>query len=61
MAQKILISNGVGLAAAALYALRWQAELFFKGLKSTPGMARYRCRKFSKAEGWVQACLVTFG
>lgn len=62
-AQKILISNGVGLTAAevvTLYALRWQIELFFKELKSTLGFAQYRFRKFAKVEGWVQACLVTF-
>jgi hypothetical protein len=62
-AQKILISNGVDLTAAdvvALYALRWQIELFFKELKSTLGLAQYRFRKFAKVEGWVQACLVTF-
>jgi hypothetical protein len=62
-AQKILISNGVGLTAAevvALYALRWQIELFFKELKSTLGFAQYRFRQFAKVEGWVQACLVTF-
>lgn len=62
-AQKILISNGVGLTAAevvTLYDLRWQIELFFKELKSTLGFAQYRFRKFAKVEGWVQACLVTF-
>jgi hypothetical protein len=62
-AQKILMSNGVGWTAAevvALYALRWQIELFFKELKGTLGLAQYRFRKFAKVEGWVQACLVTF-
>jgi hypothetical protein len=62
-AQKILMSNGLGLTAAevvTLYALRWQIELFFKELKSTLGLAQYRFRKFVKVEGWVQACLVTF-
>ncbi len=62
-AQKVLMSNGVGLIAAevvALYALRWQIELFFKELKGTLGLAQYRFREFAKVEGWVQACLVTF-
>lgn len=61
--QKILMTNGVGLTAAevvALYALRWQIEVFFKELKSTLGFAQYRFRQFVKVEGWVQACLVTF-
>src|SRR5581483_2339584 len=63
VAQKVLMTNGSGLRAAAvvgLYALRWQIELFFKELKSTLGFAQYRFRKFAKVEGWVQACLVTF-
>lgn len=62
-AQKVLISNGVGLTAAevvARYAVRWQIVLFFKELKSTLGLAQYRFRKFAEVEGWVQACLVTF-
>ena len=61
--QKILMTNDVGLSAAAvvaLYDLRWQIELFFKELKSTLGFAQYRFRKFAKVEGWVQACLVAF-
>lgn len=61
--QKILMTNGVGLTATdvvALYAVRWQIELFFKELKSTLGFAQYRFRRFAKVEGWVQACLVAF-
>jgi DDE family transposase len=61
--QKVLISNDVGLSAAAvveLYDVRWQIELFFKELKSTLGFAQYRFRRFAAVEGWVQACLVTF-
>jgi len=61
--QKVLMTNGLSLTAAAvvaLYALRWQVELFFKELKSTLGMAQYRFRQFTKVEGWVQACLVAF-
>jgi hypothetical protein len=35
-------------------------ELFFKELKSTLGFHQYRFREFTKVEGWVQSCLVTF-
>jgi hypothetical protein len=61
--QKVLMTDAVDLGAAgvvALYALRWQVELFFKELKSTLGLDRYRFREFVKVENWVQACLVTF-
>jgi hypothetical protein len=61
--QKVLMTNGVSLTAAQvveLYDLRWQIELFFKELKSTLGLHRYRFREFVKVENWVQACLVTF-
>jgi hypothetical protein len=63
LVQKVLMTNAVGLTAAdvvATYALRWQVELFFKELKSTLGLARYRFREFVRVENWVQACLVTF-
>jgi hypothetical protein len=61
--QKILMTEAVSLTAAQvveLYDLRWQIELFFKELKSTLGLHRYRFRKFVKVENWVQACLVAF-
>lgn len=61
--QKVLMSDGLSLTAAALvelYDLRWQVELFFKELKSTLGFHQYRFRQFAKVEGWAQACLVTF-
>jgi hypothetical protein len=61
--QKVLMTNGVGWSAAevvALYDLRWQIELFFKELKGTLGLHRYRSRQFRKVENWVQACLVAF-
>lgn len=61
--QKILLTNGVGWSGAevtAWYTLRWQIELFFKELKSTLALTRYRFRQFVKVENWVQACLVTF-
>jgi hypothetical protein len=63
LVQKVLMTNAVELGAAAvvaIYALRWQVELFFKELKSTLGLDRYRFREFVKVENWVQACLVTF-
>jgi hypothetical protein len=61
--QKVLMSDDVTLSAATLvevYDLRWQIEQFFKELKSTLGLHRYRFRSFVKVENWVQACLVTF-
>jgi hypothetical protein len=61
--QKVLLSNAVTLSAARvveLYDLRWQIELFFKELKSTLGLHRYRFRQFVGVENWVQACLVAF-
>ena len=61
--QKVLMTNAVSATAAqvvAWYDLRWQIELFFKELKSTLGMHRYRFRPFRKVENWVQACLVAF-
>lgn len=63
LVQKVLMTNAVDLGVAevvALYALRWQVELFFKELKSTLGLAEYRFREFVKVENWVQACLVAF-
>jgi len=38
----------------------WQIELFFKELKSTLGMDRYRFQDFSSVEGWVRLCLLAF-
>lgn len=61
--QKILVTNDRQRSAAALvalYALRWQIELFFKELKSTLGLHQYRFRCFRKVEAWVQACLIAF-
>jgi hypothetical protein len=61
--QKVLMTNAVTWTAAQVvqqYDLRWQIELFFKELKSTLGMHRYRFRQFRKVENWVQACLVAF-
>lgn len=61
--QKILLTNlrhwGATRVVAA-YAARWQIELFFKEMKSAPGMGNYRVRDFREVEGWVQACLVAF-
>ena len=61
--QKVLMTNAVTWTAAQVvqwYDLRWQIELFFKELKSTLGMHRYRFRQFVKVENWVQVCLVAF-
>lgn len=61
--QKVLLTNRIEWTArevVALYACRWQVELFFKELKSTLGLDEYRCRRFVQAENWVQACLVMF-
>jgi hypothetical protein len=61
--QKALMTNGVALGprrVVELYDLRWQVELFFKECKGTLGLHQYRCRQFTKAENWVQGCLVAF-
>lgn len=61
--QKVLMTNAASWTAAAVverYDLRWQIELFFKELKGTLGLHRYRFRRFVQVENWVQACLVAF-
>lgn len=61
--QKILMTNDTTWRASAvveLYDRRWQIELFFKELKSTPGFAGYSFRQFEKVAGWAQVCLVSF-
>jgi hypothetical protein len=61
--QKTLMTNGLSLSAAEvaeLYDLRWQIELFFKEIKGTLGMHRYRFRRFAKVEAWTAVCLLTF-
>jgi len=60
---KILLTNDPRLSAeqvVAIYALRWQIELFFKELKSFLGLHGYRLREFDRAEAWVEACLIAF-
>lgn len=60
---KILLCNDLSLTAeriVALYALRWQIEMFFKELKSVLGVHHYRFRKFDQVEAWVEACLMTY-
>src|SRR5262249_16914844 len=55
--QKILLTNRVDWSAAqvvAAYAVRWQIEQFFKEMKSSLGLSRYRVRDFQEVEGWVQ-------
>ena len=37
----------------------WQTELFFKELKSTLGLNRYRFKEFEKVENWVNLVLAT--
>jgi Transposase DDE domain len=61
--QKILMTNDESLShqdIIEIYQLRWQIELFFKELKSTLGMDRYRFRKFARVETWVQLVLASF-
>jgi hypothetical protein len=61
--QKILLTDDESLSVQdviELYRLRWQIELFFKELKSTLGLDRYRFREFAKVETWVQLVLATF-
>jgi hypothetical protein len=61
--QKILMTNDENLSlqdVIELYQLRWQIELFFKELKSTLGLDRYRFREFAKVETWVQLVLASF-
>jgi hypothetical protein len=60
---KILLTNDPQLSAeqvVAIYALRWQIELFFKELKSFLGLHHYRFRRFRRVEAWVNACLIAF-
>jgi hypothetical protein len=60
---KILLTNDLDLSVeeiVALYALRWQIELFFKELKSHLGIHQYRFRRFRRVEAWVDVCLITF-
>jgi hypothetical protein len=61
--QKILMTNDESLSlqdVIELYQLRWQIELFFKELKSTLGLDRYRFREFTKVENWIRLVLATF-
>jgi hypothetical protein len=60
---KILMTNDLRLSVhdvVALYALRWQIELFFKELKSTLGFAQYQFQNFDAVEGWSELALTTF-
>lgn len=60
---KILMTNDLRLSGrdvVALYALRWQIELFFKELKSTLGFHQYQFRKFAAVEGWAELALTAF-
>jgi hypothetical protein len=60
---KILLTNDLSLTVdviVALYALRWQIEVFFKELKSVLGMHQYQFAEFHRVETWVEACLITY-
>ena len=59
------MSNGRMSAVAAAgevrwCSLRWQAEQFFKELKSDLGLARYGFREFDKISRWVDVILSAF-
>jgi Transposase DDE domain len=61
--QKILMTDDLTLSLQdliELYQLRWQIELFFKELKSTLGLSRYRLQKFAMVETWVRLALASF-
>jgi hypothetical protein len=61
--QKILMTDDPTLSlrdVIELYQLRWQIELFFKELKSTLGLNRYRLKTFAMVETWVRLVLATF-
>jgi Transposase DDE domain len=61
--QKILMTDDLTLSlqdVIELYQLRWQIELFFKELKSTLGLSRYRLQKFAMVETWVRLALASF-
>src|SRR5436305_756647 len=61
--QKVLLCNDPARDAAALaelYDLRWQIEVFFKEMKSTLGLGRYRLGEFRCVEGWVSLVLLAF-
>jgi hypothetical protein len=60
---KILMTNDLQLKVrdvVALYALRWQIELFFKELKSTLGFHQYQFQRFEAVEGWMELVLTAF-
>lgn len=61
--EKILMTTDLKLSTrmiVELYHLRWQIELFFKEMKSTLGLTRYRFRQFERVERWVEMALVAF-
>ena len=61
--QKILMTDDLTLSlqdVIELYQLRWQIELFFKELKSTLGLSRYRFQQFAMVETWVRLVLASF-
>lgn len=61
--EKILMTGDLKLSTrmiVELYNLRWQIELFFKELKSTLEMTRYRFRRFERVKCWVEMALAAF-
>jgi hypothetical protein len=61
--EKILMTKDLKLSTrmiVELYNLRWQIELFFKEMKSTLGLTRYRFRQFERVERWVEIAMATF-
>jgi len=60
---KILMTNDLRLTVRdviELYSLRWQIELMFKELKSTPGFHQYQFRAFEPVEGWAELAVTAF-
>jgi hypothetical protein len=61
--KKILVTNETDWSAERIvryYDLRWQIELMFKECKSVLGLDHYRFQDFTKVEGYVLTCLITF-
>jgi hypothetical protein len=61
--QKVLISNAVGATTEELlgwYSLRWQIQLFFKGMKSELGVCQYKLGPFHRVVGWVDLSVLAY-
>lgn len=58
---KILMTSATEMSMTEvieLYSVRWQIELFFKELKSTPGVGQYQFERFEAVEAWMN-CAIT--